>query len=166
MNLMIVESKKLKMGESKIYYVNKKFKRGGETMKYIKMSAIVFAVTLLLSVVGANAATWMGFADVTLKSFSGSTEISTQSKQTYGYQSAQLSSARDNITSSDRAVQAKVTNSTWIDLRGNTKHDKFTNEITYFEGTYTHYVRAKRSTIATVNYNGLWFWDIEMPIES
>ncbi len=153
------------MGESKIYYFNNKIKRGGENMKYIKMSAIVFAATLILSVFGANAATWMGFSDVKVDSLGRSTKVSTQSKQTYGYQSAQLSSARDNLSSDSRAMQAKVTNSSWIDLRGNTKHDKFIDSMTYFEGTYTHYVKAKKSTMSTVTYNGLWFWDIEMPIE-
>jgi len=68
-------------------------------MKYIKMSAIVFAATLILSVFGANAATWMGFSDVKVDSLGRSTKVSTQSKQTYGYQSAQLSSARDNLSS-------------------------------------------------------------------
>lgn len=135
-------------------------------MKYIKISAIIFSVTLLLSAAGAMAANWAGYADVTVKRLSGSTLISTHDKYNYGYQSVQLSSALDDLSSDERAMQAKVTNSSWIDMRKG-KHDKFNEELTYFPADgYQHYVRAKRSTLSTTSYWGFWFWDVEMAIES
>ncbi len=137
-------------------------------MKYIKVSAIVFALTLVLSAVSVSANDWLGFSDVTIKRLSGSTLVSSQKKYNYGYQSARLTSARDDLSSDGRAMQAQVTNSSWIDLRGDGKHDKFKEEITYFasDSDYKHYVRAKKSTLSTVSYWGFWFWDVEMPIES
>lgn len=136
-------------------------------MKYIKVSAIAFAFTLLVSAISVSANEWLGFSDVTIKRLSGSTLVSTQEKKNYGYQSARLTSARDDLSSDGRAIQAKVTNSSWIDLRGDGKHDKFTEAITYFASeSYQHHVRAKKSTLSTVSYWGFWFWDVEMPIES
>lgn len=133
-------------------------------MKYIKISAIIFLVTLLLSATGAMALTWAGYVDITVKRLSGATFIYTNEKFNYGYQSVQLSNALDDLSSDERAMQAKVTNSSWIDMRKK-KHDKFNEEITYFASTYDHYVRAKRSTLSTTSYWGFWFWDVEKPIE-
>lgn len=135
-------------------------------MKYIKISAVVFSLTLILSAVGAYASDWQGFSDVTIKRLCGSTYLATKNKYNYGYQSALLSSASDDLSFDSRAMQAKVTNSSWIDLRGGGKYDKFTETLTYFAADgYEHYVRAKKSTLSTVSYWGFWAWDVEMPIE-
>lgn len=135
-------------------------------MKYIKVSAIVFTLTLVLSTVTVGASDWLGFSDVTIKRSSGSTLVSTQSKNNYGYQSASMTRARDDLSSDGRAMQAMVTNSSWIDLRGGGKNDKFKESLTYFASDeYKHYVKAKKSTLSTVSYWGFWFWDIEMPID-
>lgn len=135
-------------------------------MKYIKASAIAFALTLVLSAVSVGASDWLGFSDVTVKRSSGSTYVSTQDKHNYGYQSASMTRARDDLSSDNRAMQAKVTNSSWIDLRGGGKNDKFNDAITYFASDgYQHHVKAKKSTLSTVSYWGFWFWDVEMPID-
>lgn len=49
-------------------------------MKLLKLIAVVFTFTLLLTFVGVAADTWAGFFDVTLKRMSGTTNISTHYK--------------------------------------------------------------------------------------
>lgn len=136
-------------------------------MKYIKITAVVFTLTLFLAVVGASAeATHAGFVDVTIKGLSKATLLSTHNKYKYGYQSVYFSEALDDLSSDQRAMQAKITNSSWIDLSPK-KMSKFKEELTYYPADgYEHHIRAKKSTLSTVSYWGFWYWDVEMPIDN
>lgn len=135
-------------------------------MKYIKITAIVFTLSLCFAFYNAVAATnsdyFAGFSDVTIKNFSSSTTISTHYKNNYGYQSAYKTSALDDLSGDDRAMQGQITDSAWIDLpTGQYVH--WTDPLTYFQGVeYTHYIKAKKSTLSTVSYWGQWIWDKEM----
>ena len=130
-------------------------------MKYIKITAILFIITICMVCFNTNAANGtIGFVDHDIKNFSGSTNLYTAEKTKYLQQSAKKQNARDNLSGDGRAVKGKVTNSSWLTLEDDGKLAKWTEEITYFASSYTHSVKATKSTLSTVSYWGFWYWDV------
>lgn len=134
-------------------------------MKLLKLTAVVFTFTLLLTFVGVAADTWAGFSDVTLKRMSGTTNISTHYKVNDCNQTVWMTSARDDWSSNDRAVQAQLdTSKFWTDLE-TTKWVAINDEYAHHPGVnYTLYLRAKKSTLSTVSFWGQWSWDKDRTI--
>lgn len=132
-------------------------------MKYLKITVTIFVFTICFAFCNAHAEEFgvTGYVGINLKNLSQSTTIDKKDKSTYSYQSAKKNSAIDSLSGDERAVQAKVTNSSWIDLpKGQTVSWK--EALTYYSGTYTHYVKLKKSTLSTASYYGWWYWDKEV----
>ena len=129
--------------------------------KLFKISAIVFAITLVLAGIGANAEVYKTFIDLTIKRSSGATKLYTANKQNYGQQSMFKTGAHDDLSNDGRAMQGRIDNYKWVDLPED-KVIKYDVEITYFAAdNYSHYVKAKKSTLSTVSYWGSWYWDMQ-----
>lgn len=134
---------------------------GGKIMKYIKITAIMFIVTVGFALVNVNAArTNISFVDVNINSLSRSTDIYNAQKNNFQQQSAKKHAATDNLSGDGRAMKGKVDNSSWLTLADGGKLAKWTEELTYFAGNYTHSVKATKSTLSTVSYWGSWYWDV------
>lgn len=134
-------------------------------MKLLKITTIIFTFTLLWAFVSVSADTWTAFSDVTLKKMSASTEISTHYKENDCNQTVWKTSALDDWSSDDRAVQAKLdTSSGWTDLT-TSKWVAINDSYAYFSGVnYTLYLRTKKSTLSTVSFWGQWSWDMDRTI--
>ena len=134
-------------------------------MKLLKITAIVFTFTLFLAFTGVAAATSAGFSDVTIKRMGGSTLISTHHKENDCAQTVWKTASRDDWSGDDRAIQAKLdTSSGWTDLV-TTKWVAIKDSYAYFSGVdYSLYLRAKKSTLSTVSFWGIWSWDKDMTV--
>lgn len=134
-------------------------------MKFIKITSIIFVFTLCFVFIGASAgSTSSTFANVTIKSLSRSTEISTHYKNNYGNQSIWQIDALDDLSNDKRAMKAKVdsVSGTWDDLKTD-EWVNFSDSSTVFSGVnYTLYIKAKKSTLSTVSWWGTWSWDKDM----
>lgn len=129
-------------------------------MKIVKYSVCAFLLSLILVSAGVNADVYRGFMDFTIKNFSQATKIYSTHKNEDCYQWLEKNDALDDISHGGRAMQGRIDSNGWIDLP-NHKPQKYNYDITYFgDVDYTHYVKAKKSTLSTVSYWGFWCWDM------
>lgn len=131
-------------------------------MKKIKLLLGAFIISCVLSVSGVSAK-YLSFVGVKLPAWSGVYTSSKVTKSTNGYQYIKTSGATDLLSGDGRAISARVygagtsyvgaTTGKWIKLQDN-------NQYTTVAGIdYQIQLKATKSTLSKVSYNGIWDLD-------
>lgn len=138
-------------------------------MKYLKITLGIFVVTLLFSLVSANA--MEGFRSVSgikLPTFGGTVEASTATKTEDNVQTYRSTGTIDNLTSADVNVKVKTKEngqdmSSYLTLgRSQAAHWNGEHDANFTKGTYTLVLRREKSAVTTASHSGSWFLDLSM----
>lgn len=131
-------------------------------MKKVKILLGVFVVSILASFSGANAAHFRGFVNVKLGKLSGVYTSSPQTKEVSSFQYVNTSGATDNLSGDTRAISVRTrSNSDVYTSWTSANVDQWATWGSANKDTGSYYlqVKATKSTLSTVTYNGIWYID-------
>lgn len=131
-------------------------------MKNIKTILAVFTLSVILGVAGVSAlGERLSFVGFNLKNFSGVSTSAVYNKTKQSLQYMNTIGAVDNITGGDRAVSVQTVGSSyssWISAPKG-QYVSWQDASTKNIGGYYLNIKATKSTLSTVTYNGTWFLD-------
>ena len=131
-------------------------------MKKIKILFGIFTLSMLVAISSTSAAHYQSFIGIKLRAFSGIYNSAPQTKEIKDFQHVYTTGARDNLSGDKREISAQTRDSSdeytsWISANiGTYASWGDQNEGT---GAYTLRLRAKKSTMSSTTYNGIWYLD-------
>ena len=131
-------------------------------MKKAKILLGVFALSVLASFSSVNAAHYRAFVNLKLGNLSGVYISSPQTKDVESFQYVNTSGATDNLSGDTRAISARTrsnsnTYTSWTSA--NVKQWATWGAANKSTGSYYLELKATKSTLSTVTYNGIWYID-------
>jgi hypothetical protein len=133
-------------------------------IKAIKLILGIFIITGLLSVFGVSAYDQVTFTNITIPSFSVSYTSPQVTKEDEDCQALYTSMIKDSITGGNRAVQARVIQQVeptygtlWADMNVGVTFN-WASSMACTIGYPRIELRAKKSTLASIKYSGIWFY--------
>lgn len=134
-----------------------------DLMNKIKIVVGLFIFTCILSLNNVNAASYLGFANITVPSMQGLYTSRGIEKTTISNQYVNKIAARDKLSNDDRAIGARLQDiTTEYMLLETGKNIKLLNDnagLGQVPGTYKLTLKAQKWTISEVSFSGTWYLD-------
>lgn len=131
-------------------------------MKIIRNILAVFTLSVILGVAGVNAlGEHISFVGFTLKNLSGTKDTEVVQKTKEGLQYMYTSNAIDKLSGDQRAVSVQTVGKEYSNFIATPKgsYVSWGNADSKKKGGFYLKIKATKSTLSTVSYNGTWFLD-------
>ena len=132
-------------------------------MRKIKILFGLLIVTCVFSLLGVNASSYASFIGIDIPAFNGNYTSGYYTKTEYGNQYFKKTSAIDQLSGDERAIQARLkdTAESWVTApKGQVVQLDSSNYGSGLgTGSYRINIRASKSTVSKAWFNGYWYLD-------